>query len=251
MERAHRTSPCRMNSLSSMSPLRILLLAPDCNPDSISTPQIAYEQARALARLHTVTLVVRAANEQSIRRAGGHFPEIVAIRLPGLDRLYSWALRRIFKYDYGRQSLTAASYPLQIAFEWRAWRQLRRRILSRDFDVVLRILADRHGASESLRVFSPQRSDPLCHWAAQRGPAVARRFPAAGQATTRSRILGLEPQGVVPVPAVRSIDVREGGRDHRRLVTHLRGVRCLSGEAVLRSRRERHRSCPLRRTSPT
>jgi glycosyltransferase involved in cell wall biosynthesis len=123
-----------------MSSLRILLLAPDCNPDSITTPQIAYAHAAALARLHTVTLVVRAANEQSIRRAGSAFHEIEAIRLPGLDQLYGWALRRIFKHDYGRQSLTAASYPLQIAFELRAWRQLRRRILSGNFDVVLRIL---------------------------------------------------------------------------------------------------------------
>lgn len=123
-----------------MSSLRILLLAPDCNPDSITTPQIAYAHAAALARLHRVTLVVRAANEQSVRRAGRAFHEIEAIRLPGIDQLYSWALRRIFKYDYGRQSLTAASYPLQIAFELRAWWQLRRRILSRDFDVVLRIL---------------------------------------------------------------------------------------------------------------
>ena len=49
-------------------------------------------------------------------------------------------MRRIFKYDYGRQSLTAASYPLQVAFEWRAWRQLRRRIRGGEFDVVLRIL---------------------------------------------------------------------------------------------------------------
>ena len=123
-----------------MSSLRILLLAPDCNPDSITTPQIAFAHAAALARLHTVTLVVRAANVQSIRRAGSAFHEIEAISLPGLDQLYGWALRRIFKHDYGRQSLTAASYPLQIAFELRAWRQLRRRILSGDFDVVLRIL---------------------------------------------------------------------------------------------------------------
>jgi glycosyltransferase involved in cell wall biosynthesis len=124
----------------SMSNIRILLLAPECNPNSVTTPQIAYAHAEALARLHAVTLVVRAVNEQPIRRAGGAFHSIEAIRLPGLDRLYSWALRRIFKYDYGRQSLTAAWYPLQIAFEWRAWRQLRGRILSGDFDVVLRIL---------------------------------------------------------------------------------------------------------------
>jgi glycosyltransferase involved in cell wall biosynthesis len=123
-----------------MSLLRILLLAPDCNPEYITTPQIAYAHADALARLHSVTLVVRAANEQSIRRAGGAFQGIEAIRLPLLDQLYSWALRRIFKYDYGRPSLTASSYPLQVAFEWRAWWQLRHRITSGCFDVVLRIL---------------------------------------------------------------------------------------------------------------
>jgi glycosyltransferase involved in cell wall biosynthesis len=123
-----------------MKPLKILLLAPDCNPESVTTPQIAYAHAAALARLHAVTLVVRAANEAPVRRAGGAFQAIESIRLPGLDELYSWALRRIFKYEYGRQSLTAATYPLQVAFEWRAWRQLRRRIKSGEFDVVLRIL---------------------------------------------------------------------------------------------------------------
>lgn len=123
-----------------MSQLRILLLAPDCNPESVTTPQIAYAHAEALARLHSVTLVVRAANESAIRRSGGGFYGIHAVRLRGLDELYSWALRRIFKYDYGRQSLTAASYPLQVAFEWRAWWQLRRQIRRGDFDVTLRIL---------------------------------------------------------------------------------------------------------------
>src|SRR3989442_2131736 len=123
-----------------MSGLRILLLAPDCNPDSISTPLIGYEHAEALARLHTVTLVVRAKNEDAVRRAAAPFHAMEAISSSWLDGLYAWALRRIFKYDYGRQSLTAASYPYHVAFEWRAWRLLRSRILSGDFDVVLRIL---------------------------------------------------------------------------------------------------------------
>ena len=123
-----------------MQKLRVLVLAPDCNPESLGGPQIAYAQAEALGRLHAVTLVVRAGYDVPINRAGGHFETIHPIRLPGLDELYSWALRRIFKYDYGRQSLTAASYPLQVAFEWQAWRQLRRRIRGGEFDVVLRIL---------------------------------------------------------------------------------------------------------------
>jgi glycosyltransferase involved in cell wall biosynthesis len=123
-----------------MSQLRVLILAPDCNPESVTTPSIAYAHAEALARLHSVTLVVREGNELAIRRAAGPFHTIEPIRLPFLDPLYSWALRRVFKYDYGRQSLTAATYPLQIAFEWRAWRQLRTRIRAGNFDVVLRIL---------------------------------------------------------------------------------------------------------------
>jgi glycosyltransferase involved in cell wall biosynthesis len=123
-----------------MQKLRVLILAPECNPESVTTPQIAYAHAEALARHHAVTLVVRAENETPIRRAGGGFEGIHPIRLPGLDQLYRWAVRYIFRYDYGRQSLTAASYPVQVAFEWRAWQQLRRRILRGDFDVVLRIL---------------------------------------------------------------------------------------------------------------
>jgi glycosyltransferase involved in cell wall biosynthesis len=123
-----------------MSRLRILLLGPDCNPDSITTPVLGYEHAEALAHLHAVTLVVRAKNAEAVRRAAPPFHAIEAIKLPWLDRLYAWALDRIFKRDYGRLSLTAASYPYQLAFEWRAWQLLRKRIQSGEFDVVLRIL---------------------------------------------------------------------------------------------------------------
>lgn len=123
-----------------MTPLRILILAPDCNPESISTPSIGYAHAEALARLHEVTLVVRAVNEDGVRRGRARFHAIEAIGLPGLDTLYAWAVRRIFNYDWGRQSLTAATYPMWVGFEWRAWRRLRRRIRSGEFDVVLRIL---------------------------------------------------------------------------------------------------------------
>jgi len=123
-----------------MKKLRVLVLAPECNPESITTPLIAFAHAEALGRLHAVTLVVRAANEAPIRKAGASFEAIHPVRLPGLDEFYSWAIRRIFKFDYGRQSLTVATFPLQVAFEWRAWRQLRGRIRRGDFDVVLRIL---------------------------------------------------------------------------------------------------------------
>lgn len=81
-----------------MSQLRFLVLAPASNPELLTTPQIAYAHAEALARIHSVTLVVLAAAEPAICRARGNFKDTHAVRLPGLDELNSWALRRIFKY---------------------------------------------------------------------------------------------------------------------------------------------------------
>jgi glycosyltransferase involved in cell wall biosynthesis len=123
-----------------MSRLRILVLAPDCNPDSICGPLISYSQAEALARLHDVTLVLRSPGEDSVRRGQAPFHAIEVIRLPLLERIYSWCLRRIFKNDYRSQVLTAFGYPFALAFEWRAWRQLRQRIFAGEFDAVLRLM---------------------------------------------------------------------------------------------------------------
>lgn len=123
-----------------MSRLRILLLGADCDPERVSIPYVTYCHAAALAELHDVTLVVRSVVEDSVRRAGAPFRSIEVIRLPWLERVYAWSLRRIFKYNYTSQALTAFGYPFTIAFECRAWRQLRRRILAGEFDVVLRIL---------------------------------------------------------------------------------------------------------------
>ncbi|HMC25461.1 MAG TPA: glycosyltransferase family 4 protein [Candidatus Udaeobacter sp.] len=120
--------------------LRILLLAPDCDPERVSIPFVSYCHAAALAQLHEVTLVAGAPVEGALRRAKAPFRGIEVVRMPLLERLYAWSLRRIFKYNYDTQALTAFGYPFAIAFEWRAWRQLRQRILAGEFDVVLRLL---------------------------------------------------------------------------------------------------------------
>ncbi len=122
-----------------MNALRILLLAPDSNPDSTSSALVGYYHGEALARLHSVTLVVRDANEGAVRRTQTPFRAIEAISLPWLDRLYAWSFRWIFKSDYAAQIVTAFSYPFSLAFEWYAWRRMRTRIMAGDFDVVLRL----------------------------------------------------------------------------------------------------------------
>jgi glycosyltransferase involved in cell wall biosynthesis len=123
-----------------MSRLRILLLGADCNPEQVSIPFVTYSHAAALAQLHDVTLVARSSVEDALRRARAPFRAIEVVRMPLLDGIFAWGLRRIFKYNYDTQVLTAFRYPFSIAFEWRAWRQLRGRILAGEFDVVLRLV---------------------------------------------------------------------------------------------------------------
>ncbi len=120
--------------------LRILVLAPFCDPNAVSMPYVAYCHAAALAQIHDVTLVVGAPVENNVLRAQGEFRCIEVVRMPTLEWIYAWMLRRIFRYNFTSQALTAFGYPFSLAFEWRAWRQLRRRIFSGEFDVVLRIL---------------------------------------------------------------------------------------------------------------
>jgi glycosyltransferase involved in cell wall biosynthesis len=123
-----------------MRRLRILLLVPDCNPEGVSMPYVTYSHAAALAELHDVALVVGSPSEDRTRRAKAPFRSIEVVRMPMLDRIYAWSLRRIFKYNFDTQVLTAFGYPFALAFEWSAWRQLRRRIFAGEFDVVLRLM---------------------------------------------------------------------------------------------------------------
>lgn len=123
-----------------MTRLRILVLAADANPDSISLALEGYSHSAALAQLHDVTLVARSRNENALKRAGAPFHAIEAIRMPWLDRIVDWSIRWIFKSNFHSRALTPFLYPFGLAFEWRVWRRVRKKIVSGEFDAVLRIL---------------------------------------------------------------------------------------------------------------
>ena len=123
-----------------MSRLRVLVLAPFCDPEDVSMPYVTYSHAAALAQLHDVTLVVGAPVGEKVRRAQAEFRSIEVVRMPRLERLQAWCFRNIFHSNFDSQALTAFGFPFALAFEWFAWRQLRRRIHTGEFDVVLRIL---------------------------------------------------------------------------------------------------------------
>jgi glycosyltransferase involved in cell wall biosynthesis len=123
-----------------MSRLRILLLGPDCHPERVSIPRVTYCHAAALAQLHEVTLVARSSVEHDLRRANAPFRAIEVVRTALSDKIWSWVFRRILKSNPDSQIRTALLYPFHLVFEWRAWRQLRRRIFAGEFDVVLRLV---------------------------------------------------------------------------------------------------------------
>jgi glycosyltransferase involved in cell wall biosynthesis len=123
-----------------MSRLRILVLAPDANPEGICGALLSFSQAEALANLHDVTLVIRSPREEAVRRRQGPLHSIEVIRLPRLEAIYNWSFRWIFKNQFTGRALTAFGYPFAVAFEWQAWRQVRARIRAGEYDVVLRLL---------------------------------------------------------------------------------------------------------------
>jgi len=123
-----------------MSRLRILLLAPNCDPTDVSIPLVTYSHAAALAELHDVSLVIGSPVEDRVRGARAKFKTIEVVRTPTLDRIFDWTLRRVFRSNFTSQTLAAFRYPFALAFEWFAWRQLRPRIFSGEFDVVLRLI---------------------------------------------------------------------------------------------------------------
>jgi glycosyltransferase involved in cell wall biosynthesis len=123
-----------------LATLRVLLLAPGCNPKGITGPLIGYSHAEALARLHAVTLVILDGNEKAVRPEAARFRAIEVVKHPWLSRIRGWIIRYIFGNSYRSQVLTALTYLFCVAFEWRAWRQTRRGIRAGHFDVVLRIL---------------------------------------------------------------------------------------------------------------
>lgn len=123
-----------------MKRLRVLLLAPESNPEGVSIPFVTYSHAAALAQLHDVEIVVESASEERVRRAGAPFCSIEVVRMPLSQRIHDWGFRFIFRSNFDSQAVTAFGYPFSLAFEWNTWRQLRRRIFAGEFDVVLRLV---------------------------------------------------------------------------------------------------------------
>lgn len=134
------------------------MLGPGCHPERVSIPFVTFSHAAALAKLHDVTLAVRAGVADDVRRAGAPFRAVEVIRLPWIERIHAWVLHRILKDDYNSQWRTVIAYPVALAFEWHAWRRFRNRIRAGEFDAVYRV-----------EPMSPSLPSPFA-WFLRRGP---------------------------------------------------------------------------------
>lgn len=123
-----------------MNRLRLLVIGPDCHPQRKSIPFVTYSHAAALAGLHDVTLIVRSPVADDIRCANASFRALEVVRMPLIERIYAWALRMFVGQNYSSHLKTALGWPLHVAFELQAWRQLRSRIFAGEFDAVIRLV---------------------------------------------------------------------------------------------------------------
>jgi hypothetical protein len=225
-----------------VSQLRILLLGPDCDPETVSIPLVTFHHAAALAKLHDVTLVARSSVEDALLRAKTPFCSIEVVRTPLLDRIFAWGFRRIFKCNYDSQALTAFRYPFSVAFEWRAWRQLRRRIFAGEFDVVLRLVPMSPVLPSPFAVLLRNGPIPFVIGPLNGGLPWPPGFSQLDN--QRQWISGFE--GSVPVCAFRPVHLSPRGSNHRRFVTDVCRVCRISRQAVF-CPRARHRPLALLR----
>jgi glycosyltransferase involved in cell wall biosynthesis len=132
-------------------PMRVLLMAEDCNPEWPSLPLAGYQTVKALSRVARVTLATHVRNRYDLK---GHLPDT---EIEYADTEYITApLTKLASWLRGRSdgsSTTALSYPTIIAFEHEVHQAFRRRIENGEFDVVHR-----------LTPMSPELPSPMATW---------------------------------------------------------------------------------------
>lgn len=117
--------------------MRVLLYAEALNPTMSSEPYFLYEIARAIIdNVDEVVLVTQTRNRAAIEADGLAATEIIYIDTEYVARPIS---RMSTRLNLGIANLTAAKVPMQYAFEFGLWKQLKGRIKAGEFDVIHRL----------------------------------------------------------------------------------------------------------------
>ena len=88
-----------------MSRLRILVLAPFCDPElSACLMSRILMRPRSPNSMTSHWLLERRV-EDNVRRAKAPFRTIEVVRMPLLERIHAWSFRRIFKYNFNNSGV--------------------------------------------------------------------------------------------------------------------------------------------------
>lgn len=135
-------------------PLRVLFVAPDCNPQWHSLPALVANYYRALSRVADVTLATQVRNEENL---AAFVPPGAAVEYLDTESVAGPVHRLTQKLvPDPNQAMTlrvALRYPSSMAFEHAVWKRFQPRLDAGDFDVV-------HRASP----MSPVVPSPLMVW---------------------------------------------------------------------------------------
>jgi len=142
------------NSSQADAPIRVLMLADDCNPDWHSLPALAYIYACTVSKYVDLTVVTQIRNQPNIDRDGLGNAKVVYLDTEKIAApIYKLATALSGDPNKAMTLKVAFSYPSYLAFEWMAWKQFRQDLKDKRFDLVHRISP-----------MSPTIPSPMASW---------------------------------------------------------------------------------------
>ena len=219
--------------------LRILVLGPGSNPNSVTGPLIGYSHGEALAQLHEVTFVIEARDEEAVRKAKGRCftpsnRSATSYSIDSMLGLFGVSSRRTMETSCLRRS----PFPFQSCLSG-----VRGGNCGPESSEVSSMLY-----SASCRS-SRCMASPFAFFL-RKGPIPFVIGPLNGGVPWPKGFSQLDRQRAAAgnwaahlrdlyrfLPFARST-YREGHRNHSRLLPHMHGVRPVSRQGILRARRE-------------
>ena len=135
-------------------PLRVLFVAPDCNPKWHSLPALVANYYRALTRVADVTLATQIRNEENLAPFVPAGAEVTYLDTESVAAPVFWLTEKLVPDPNQAMTLRVAlRYPSSMVFERAVWRRFQPELDAGAFDVV-------HRASP----MSPVVPSPLMTW---------------------------------------------------------------------------------------
>lgn len=119
--------------------MKVLILAEQCNPEWPSLPIVGYKAAKAISERVNCTIVTHIRNKNNIEKVPFSNVEVIYIDNEYIAKPIYKISKLIRGSEGGWTTAMAFNYPSYLAFEWEAWKILKSRIRSGEFDVIHRL----------------------------------------------------------------------------------------------------------------